>query len=141
MLLNTAARVFFSTIAAPKGLGYSSAGPAPVSTEHMRATHALTFRKVISHSNESGLAAFVCARIMLACQKTAGLRCSIGAARLWRWLSSIARKASVARCTCLTLTISPAHEQLMSPQWHGNTNHHVSKTNRLVGNKAESPEA
>ena len=57
MLLDTSSRVFLCRIAAPKGCG--SSDPASASTAHMRATHALMFRKVISHSGEFGLAACV----------------------------------------------------------------------------------
>jgi len=63
MLLHTNSRVFIRRIAAPKGLGCGSSGPASASQAHMRATHALRFRKVISHSGESGLAASVFARV------------------------------------------------------------------------------
>ncbi len=59
ILLHTTSRVFHSKIAARKGLGCGSSGPASASTVHKRATHALMFRKVISHSSESGLAASV----------------------------------------------------------------------------------
>jgi len=64
MLSHTTSRVFLCRIAARKGLGCGSSGPASASTVHKRATHALMFRKVISHCSESGLAASVCTRVM-----------------------------------------------------------------------------